>query len=330
MSLGNLGSSVLSCFPEQRSLSEPGFRFLDMKYSKILHYSRFLATAAILPALLPLSLLAAKFPPLNSPAAAGVIPGKMVWADLFTTDPESAQKFYCGLLGWTAESIEQKGKGYTIFSNAGEPVAGLSPRGIKGKGHPSRWIGYYSVGDISASLALVSKSGGSIKADSRKFPNRGFQAIFVDAEGVPLGLIQSSSGDAPDRETPLGSWNWYELYAKNPNATADFFHEVLGLDSSKDTKPESKNELVLQTAGKSRGGISQLPDLPDAKASWLGVIRVSNLDSTLAKVAGLGGEVILEPRGAEFGSRFAIVLDPTGGTIGLVEYVDSASSANTP
>ena len=36
---------------------------------------------------------AAKFPPLNEPASNEQIPGKLVWADLFTTDPESATKF---------------------------------------------------------------------------------------------------------------------------------------------------------------------------------------------------------------------------------------------
>jgi predicted enzyme related to lactoylglutathione lyase len=57
---------------------------------------------------------------------------------------------------------------------------------------------------------------------------------------------------------------------------------------------------------------------------------VADLDNTLDKVPSLGGEVLLKPHTVEFGSRFAIILDPTGGTIGLVEYIESANPAKSP
>jgi len=38
----------------------------------------------------------------------------------------------------------------------------------------------------------------------------------------------------------------------------------------------------------------------------------------------------VKPHSVEFGSRFAIILDPTGGTIGLVEYIESANPAKSP
>jgi hypothetical protein len=68
---------------------------------------------------------AAAFPPLNSPATEEHHSGKFVWADLFTTDPAAATNFYCGLFGWTADTITPNGKGYTVFSNGSRPVAGL-------------------------------------------------------------------------------------------------------------------------------------------------------------------------------------------------------------
>ncbi len=95
---------------------------------------------------------AAKFPPLNTPATSDRIPGKLIWADLFTTDPDAATKFYTGVLGWTAAPVEQKGRSYIIFSNGGKPVAGLAPRSVKGGTHPSRWIGYFSVADIETAV----------------------------------------------------------------------------------------------------------------------------------------------------------------------------------
>jgi predicted enzyme related to lactoylglutathione lyase len=86
---------------------------------------------------------------------------------------------------------------------------------------------------------------------------------------------------------------------------------------------------VLSSAGQSRGGVAPKPASDDAKAAWLGVIRVADLDKTLAMVPGLGGEVLVAPHTVEFGSRFAIILDSTGGTVGLVQYMDNANPANS-
>ena len=272
---------------------------------------------------------AAKFPPLNDPASTQRVPGKLVWADLFTTDPDGATKFYCSLLGWTATPVEQKGKGYTVFSSGGRPVAGLAPRTIRGGTHPARWVGYYSVADIEATVAAVTRAGGKVHAESHKFPDRGLQAIVADKDGNPIGLLQSSSGDPADSEPQPGDWNWFELYVRSPKDTGDFYHDALGLEVAPETNSDRKSDFVLKSAGQARGGIAPMPPGDDIKPSWLGVIRVANLDETLAKVPGLGGEVLVAPHAVEFGSRFAIILDSTGGTVGLVQYMDNANPANT-
>jgi predicted enzyme related to lactoylglutathione lyase len=291
--------------------------------------ARVLAGTAMLAIGLAPSSHAAKFPALNDPATTEHIPGKLVWADLITTDPDSATKFYTSLLGWTAAPIEQKGKGYVVFSNNGRPVAGLAPHNVKGGTHPARWIGYYSVTDIDAAVAAVTKEGGKVYATSHKFPDRGLQAIVADKDGNPIGLLQSSSGDSADAEPKPGDWNWFELYVTNTKDTGDFYHGALGLEVAPETNSEKKSEFVLSTAGQARGGIAEMPAGDNNKPSWLGVIRVANLDDTLAKVAGLGGEVLVPPHSVEYGSRFAIILDSTGGTVGLVQYVDNANPATS-
>jgi predicted enzyme related to lactoylglutathione lyase len=274
---------------------------------------------------------AAPFPPLNSPSTRDVLAGKLVWADLFTSQPDEASKFYCGLLGWTATTIDQKGKTYTIFSNNGVPVAGLAPHSYAKETHPSRWIGYVSVADINATIAAVEANGGRVHAPAKKFPDRGFQAIVADSEGEAIGLLQSSSGDPAEAETAPGAWNWFELYAVNTKGATNFYHQALGYDVAPETNSDRKSDFVLSSNGNARGGVAPVPeDVKDGKARWLGVIRVSDLDQTISKVASLGGEVLLAPHSVEFGSRFAIILDPTGGTIGLVQYIESANPAKNP
>jgi predicted enzyme related to lactoylglutathione lyase len=272
----------------------------------------------------------APFQPLNAPATNEHRPGKFVWADLFTTDPVAATKFYSGLFGWTANTITQNGKAYTVFSNGSRPVAGLAPRPSSKGNRPSRWISYVAVTDMSATLKLVTKAGGKIRAEARDFPQRGIQAIVADNEGSTVGLLQSSSGESADDEPKPGDFNWFELFAKQPQAVSDFYRQTINYDVAPDLRTERKNDFVLSSGGLARAGVAPLPEREDANAGWLPVVRVANLDETLGRAVTLGGEVLLSPREAAFESRFAIIADSTGGTIGLVEYVDNANPANRP
>jgi len=273
---------------------------------------------------------AAPFQPLNNPATKTHLPGKFVWADLFTTDPVAATKFYSGLFGWTANTITQDGKTYTVFSNGSRPVAGLAPRPPSNTKRPSRWIAYIAVANMSSTLKLVAKAGGQVRADARDFPDRGVQAIVADNEGSTIGLLQSSSGDSADDEPKPGDWNWFELYVKQPQVVSAFYRQVINYEFAPDLRTERKNDFLLSSGGLARAGVAPLPNREDAKPGWLGVVRVASIDESLARVAKLGGEVLVTPRAVEYESRFAIIADSTGGTVGLVEYVDNANPAKRP
>lgn len=273
---------------------------------------------------------AATFQPINNPATSERHPGKFVWADLFTNDPAAATKFYTGVFGWKATITDQNGKAYTVFSNEGHPVAGLTPRNTANKKRPSRWISYISVADINATLALANQAGGQTRAPAREFAQRGTQAIILDNEGSPIGLFQSSSGDSADDEPKPSDWNWFELYAKDPKATSTFYGKVFNYAVSPDDRTERKNDYLLTSDDIARGGVAPIPDREDAQPGWLCVARVKNIEETITRVTALGGEVLLAPRTVAYESRFAIVADSTGGTIGLVEYVNNANPATRP
>jgi predicted enzyme related to lactoylglutathione lyase len=273
---------------------------------------------------------AAKFPPLNHPATKETHPGKFVWAELFTNGSAAATKFYSGVFGWTAITLDQHGVAYTVFSNGNHPVAGLRQRSPSSTPHASRWINYIAVTDIASSLSLVKKAGGEVRAPARGFPRIGVQAIITDGEGSPVGLLQSSSGDSSDEEPAPGDWNWFHLLAKDPLTAAAFYQQVFDYNVVLDARPEKKNQWLLSSDELNRGGVSVLPDREGAKPGWLGVIRVTNLDETLARVATLGGEIVVAPHAAAFGSRFAMIADPTGGTVGVVEYENNANPVNRP
>ena len=234
----------------------------------------------------------------------------------------SSRPDYCGLFGWTANQINQNGKVYTVFRNGSRPVAGLAPRASATTTRPSRWIGYLAVADLPATLQLVTKAGGRVRADARDFPSRGVQAIITDAEGAPLGLLQSSSGDAADTEPAPGDWNWFELYARQPPTASAFCHDALGYDATPDLRTERKDDFLLSSGGLPRAGVAPIPERADAKPGWLGVVRVAHLDDTLARVVDLGGAILVAARPAAYGSRFALISDSTGGHHGARGEVD--------
>jgi predicted enzyme related to lactoylglutathione lyase len=297
-------------------------------------YGRLAAICAVALTMLgtgfPAPARAAAFLPLNDPATREAHPGKFVWAELFTTNVATATRFYTGVFGWTSVTLQQNGETYTVFSVGKHPVAGLRQRAPSATGRVSRWIGYIAVTDIASTLSLVTKAGGEIRAPARAFPRIGLQAIITDKEGSPVGLLQSSSGDSADDEPAPGTWNWFHLFVKAPPVAADFYRQVFNYDVAPDTRAGKENELLLTSGAFNRGGVSVLPDREDAKPGWLGVIRVTDLDAALARVPALGGEVTVAPHEAALGSRFAVVADPTGGSVGLVEYVNSANPVNHP
>jgi predicted enzyme related to lactoylglutathione lyase len=273
---------------------------------------------------------AEKFPPLNDPATKETHPGKFIWAELFTNDSAAATRFYSDVFGWTAVTLDQHGVAYTVFNNGSHPVAGLRQRSASSTPHASRWINYIAVTDIASSLSLVTKAGGEVRAPAREFPQIGTQAIITDNEGSPVGLLQSSSGDPADDEPTPGDWNWFHLLAKDPLSAAAFYRQVFNYNVAPDARTEKKNELLFSSDELNRGGVSVLPDRESAKPGWLGVIRVDNLDETLVRVRTHGGEIVVAPHNAAFGSRFAMIADPTGGTVGLVEYENNANPVNRP
>jgi len=123
------------------------------------------------------SLRSETFPPLNKPASREAHPGKFTWAELFTTDAAAATKFYTGVFGWTAITVNQYDVAYTVFSNGNHPVAGLRQRSASAAKRASRWICYIAVSDIAASLSTAVRAGADVRAPAREFPQIGTLAI---------------------------------------------------------------------------------------------------------------------------------------------------------
>lgn len=269
-----------------------------------------------------MAVTAAELPPLVPPGSGtgAHLPGKFVWADLFTSDPVAAGRFYGDLLGWEVTTFRRdSGASYVLLRNGDTPIAGIVQRPDARPAGPARWIGYVSVPDVGLALKAVAAAGGRTLAPSRNIPQRGIQALIADREGAVLGVMHTTTGDPDDYRPEPGEWIWQELQSLKPQAAADFYRKVFNYEVDPDVRGALPGHYLLARTGYARAGISPMPPGQEEASGWLGFVRVADLDAAVTRVAALGGKLLVPPQPVEQSSRFAIVADPTGGAVGLVE-----------
>ncbi|HEY4249420.1 MAG TPA: VOC family protein [Lacunisphaera sp.] len=275
------------------------------------------------------------YPAINSVPTNDYFRGKFIWGDVFTADPVVTQTFYTRLFGWTAKTIERptaKGpRAYIVLSNHGRPIAGIvqRPAKLQDADH-GRWVGYVSVPDVAHALAVAEANGGYVLSRSKDRPNRGTQGVFTDAEGAMLGVMHSGSGDPGEYFPDPGDWTWAELFERDPDAAALFYHTVVGYDRIADNRTDKLNNFILVSGGFSRASVSTMSALPHAHPTWLLFVRVANVKDAVTKVVSLGGRVLVPPADAPTDYWRAIIADPSGAHIGLVEIEDSHSKEASP
>jgi uncharacterized protein len=116
-------------------------------------------------------------------------PGAMTWNDLVTPDPESAERFYGALFGWTFQEIPDAG-GYRVIKNGDRQNGGLMPS----QGGPDSWVPYFGHEDVDSLTQQVPGLGGKVlNGPIRMFA--GSIAVFSDPQGA---VFSSWSGHYDD------------------------------------------------------------------------------------------------------------------------------------
>ncbi len=257
-------------------------------------------------------------PAINPTPTGQVIPGKVVWNDLFTTDVAAAQKFYGGMFGWTFRTIAVDGGDYVVAMIGPRPVAGII-RPEKRLTGSAEWVQYFSVADVDAAAARIGPAGGTLTLEPEDLPHRGRIALAEDPEGAPFGILRSDSGDRPDGvDPPHNDFLWHELWTNDFGQAALFYRDAIGLDSEELARQHG-DYLLFDSGGEKRAGGILIP-LPDIEPQWLPTIRVIDIKASVAKARQLGGEIVLEPRWDLQDGMVAIIADPNGAGVTLRQW----------
>ena len=260
-------------------------------------------------------------PPLTDPPTGEHLPGKFVWADLFSSDTEKSRSFYEQVFGWEWKAVKQPPKPYGIFYLDEMPVAGLAHRASPDDGDDyGRWVHYISAKDVAATEKAVLQRKGRALLSHRSFADRGDFAILGDLESVPFGIMRSSSGDPGDYRAEPGEWIWHELFTRDTEQAIRFYSELFGYEPQADSRHPEIMQYLLKSQDYLRAGVGTLASDSEAAPAWLGYIRVENIDAALQRARAHGGNVLLAPKPEIADGGLAIITDPTGATIGLLQW----------
>lgn len=117
--------------------------------------------------------------------------GKIFWQDLTVDNAEQVKDFYCAVVGWTFENVNQGDyNDYNIIDpkSNNEVVAGVCHKRGAIKDLPSQWLNYVMVDDMEASLEKCTSLGGKI-IDGPKAMGKSTFAVIQDPAGAYLALM---------------------------------------------------------------------------------------------------------------------------------------------
>ncbi|MGF1466604.1 MAG: VOC family protein [Sandaracinaceae bacterium] len=250
--------------------------------------------------------------------------GKFVWADLFTAEVDASRAFYAELFGWRWQPIARGEQPYEVADVDGRPVAGMvfraPPRDAEVRG---TWLGYVATDDAEAAAASVTAAGGRVLVPPVDVPDRGVHAIFADPEGAVFGVLEAPGGDPADYRAEPGEWAWVHLFADDVEATTSFYAGLFGYEDH----AWGDAHRVLASAGASRAGVGPSDGDGDLHPGWLGFVRVEDVEAAVARAGALGGETLFAPTADVLDGELAVVADPAGAAVGLLELSDVEADA---
>jgi uncharacterized protein len=249
-------------------------------------------------------------------------PGKLVWADLVTPDVAAAERFYGGLLGWSFSDLHFRSVPYVIAMLDGAPVAGIVQRPMPGERRQTAWLPFFAVASADQAGHSATAAGGKLLSGPHEYRGRGVQAVLLDPQGAAFAVVQSSAGDPEDALVPEGGWIWCSLITSDARADASFYQALFGYQLYDATESGDEGEhLILASDDFARVSVNSAPGEPGRRhPHWLPFVRVPDTRAAVSKAAGLGGRVLVEPHQDRHGGYSAVISDPTGAPLGLLEW----------
>mgnify|MGYP001546549297 CR=1 FL=1 len=106
--------------------------------------------------------------------------------ELMVKDVEKAKKFYGSLFDWkfNPSGID----GYTMIDSGQTPCGGLMEKPTEAP--QCAFNCYIQVDDLDETLKKAESAGAKVVVPKSEIPNVGWHGLFVDPDGIAVGLFQ--------------------------------------------------------------------------------------------------------------------------------------------
>lgn len=245
--------------------------------------------------------------------------GQFVWHELVTDDPAASRQFYRELLGWEFERTSRLGKPYSLARVGDRYVGGIV--GVDRRPSDeniSQWVSYMLVADIERATRAVEQGGGRVLVEPVGLGTDSRAALVIDSQGAPFGLLQTPEDLSQMLEgtIPNGGFLWRDYLAEDVERALSFYADFAGF--GREQQRGNPDHYVMREG---RGGAGLLPiENAPVESNWLPYVRVEDAADLASRTRDLGGEVLLAPSPEVRNGELAIVADPSGAALALVEW----------
>ena len=255
--------------------------------------------------------------------------GGILSADIAVPEHERELRFYARVLTTGEKPLWRE----DLMNSRGMPIVGLGPRSEEYADFPLQWMPHIQVADVAASVGRALQLGGSELMHAKDDEGKSQWAVLRDANGAAFGIMPvvpeealppASDDSSGDTEAPTGRIAWVDLTVSDAPATRDFYHQVVGW-SVQEVEMEDEGEdyadyTMCTDDGTATAGICHARgvnrDLPPV---WMLYLPVSDLAESLRRVPEEGGMVVHSVQGAGGEYVSAVVQDPVGVHLALVQ-----------
>ncbi|MBE9103255.1 VOC family protein [Vacuolonema iberomarrocanum] len=250
-------------------------------------------------------------------------PGTFCWVDLATTDAKAAKAFYTELFGWTATDVPAgEASTYTMFEKAGKNICALyqMDAAMQQQNPVPYWLSYVSVQNVDESTEKAKTLGGQVLQTPFDTMDAGRMSLIQDPTGAVFALWQPKEHIGAELANEPDTFCWNELQTKNLETATQFYTKLFGWTTKKSKNAVGGDYIEFLQSDRSGAGMLEIQaDWGDVPPNWTVYFMVKDCDATLEKAQALGGRVDMQPMDIEGVGRFALIQDPQGAYITVIE-----------
>ena len=129
-----------------------------------------------------------------------------------------------------------------------------------------------------------------------------------------------------------GSFVWYELLTPDPVAAKTFYDAVVGWTIEPQPSGEMDYRMIGRADGGNAGGVMRLTEEMQshgARPTWLGYVAADDVDAAVASIEQAGGKTLLPAFDIPNVGRIAMVTDPQGAPLYVMQPTPPAGDEKT-